>query len=156
MAKIGLVEGFTMLPEGTTVFKVVKVDYDEDFGKIEVTLQTKAGQKQKETFSILDAEGETNEGALKAFSYFAKTCLNNYTLNEIDHEDLVGCYIEATVVHETYTATKGKNKGKEMKSARLNDYAPAYGFGASDDVEEPDDVEDDLEDDLDDDLDDLD
>ena len=72
MAKIGLVDGYTMLPEGEQIFKVTKVNYDEDFGKIEVTLQTKSGQSAKETFSILNADGETNEGALKAFSYFAK------------------------------------------------------------------------------------
>ena len=104
MAKIGLVEGYIMLPEGEQIFKVTKVNYDEDFGKIEVTLQTKSGQSAKETFSILNDDGETNEGALKAFSYFAKNCLNNFTINEIDHEDLVGCYVKATVKHEEYIA----------------------------------------------------
>ena len=142
MAKIGLVDGYTMLPEGEQIFKVTKVNYDEDFGKIEVTLQTKSGQTAKETFSILNADGETNEGALKAFSYFAKNCLNNFTINEIDHEDLVGCYVKATVKHEEYTAKKGKNIGKTMKAARLSDYEPVYGFGAGDNSVEPDDLDD--------------
>lgn len=142
MAKIGLVEGYTMLPEGEQIFKVTKVNYDEDFGKIEVTLQTKSGQSAKETFSILNDDGETNEGALKAFSYFAKNCLNNFTINEIDHEDLVGCYVKATVKHEEYIAKKGKNVGKTMKAAHLTDYEPAYGFGAADNSVEPDDLDD--------------
>ena len=105
-------------------------------------MQTKSGQTAKETFSILNADGETNEGALKAFSYFAKNCLNNFTINEIDHEDLVGCYVKATVKHEEYTAKKGKNIGKTMKAARLSDYEPVYGFGAGDNSVEPDDLDD--------------
>ena len=36
MAKIGLSEGFSVIPEGTYVFKITKVNYKEDFGKMEV------------------------------------------------------------------------------------------------------------------------
>lgn len=31
MAKIGLTEGFTLIPEGTHVFKITEVNYKEDF-----------------------------------------------------------------------------------------------------------------------------
>lgn len=40
MAKIGLTEGFTLIPEGTHVFKITEVNYKEDFGKMEVVMQT--------------------------------------------------------------------------------------------------------------------
>ena len=129
MAKIKLTEGgFTLIPEGTTTFKIVGVEYKEDFGKMKVELQTKGGQKHTENFSLLTKSGEVNEGALKAFSYFAKTALNNYQLDEIDETDLIGCYITATVKHEEFESNK--EPGKMLKSARLNDYAVAVGFGS--------------------------
>lgn len=154
MAKIKLVEGgFSLIPEGTTTFKIVGVEYKEDFGKMKVELQTKGGQKHFENFSLLTKSGEVNEGALKAFSYFAKTALNNYSLDEIDEEDLIGCYITATVKHEEFESNK--EPGKMLKSARLNDYAVAVGFGSDKKVED-DDLDEVFEDDLDeDDLDDF-
>lgn len=150
MAKIKLAKGgFTLIPEGVTTFKVVEVEYDEDFGKMRVHLQTKSGQKHTEQFMLLKNDGEVNEGALKAFSYFAKTCLNNYELDEIDEQDIVGCYITATVTHREYESNK--EPGKMLKSAQLNDYTVAVGFAnesiANDD--ELDDLDDDPLDDLD-------
>lgn len=147
MAKIKLSEGgFSLIPEGTTTFKIVGVEYKEDFGKMKVELQTKGGQKHFENFSLVKSTGEVNEGALKAFSYFAKTALNNYQLDEIEETDLIGCYVTATVKHEEFESTK--EPGKMLKSARLNDYAVAVGFGTE--ATESEDTEDDNSDDLDD------
>lgn len=130
MAKIKLSEGgFTLIPEGTTTFKITGVEYKEDFGKMKVELQTKGGQKHYENFSLLTNKGEVNEGALKAFSYFAKTALNNFSLDEIDETDLIGCYITATVKHEEFESNR--EPGKMLKSARLSDYAVAVGFGSA-------------------------
>lgn len=146
MAKIKLSEGgFQLIPEGVTVFKIVGVEYKEDFGKMKVELQTKSGGKHTENFSLLNKDGEVNEGALKAFSYFAKTALNNYQLDEIDETDLIGCYIQATVKHEEFESNK--EPGKMLKSARLNDYAVAVGFGSDAKTEAPsEDEDDDLDD----------
>ena len=155
MAKMKLSEStFTLIPEGTTIFKVMEVDdskYD-DFGKLAVKLQTAKGETHTETFSLIKANGEINEGALKAWSYFARTCLNNFSAEEIDTQDIVGCYIQATVKHETYTRTKGNKIGQEATSVRLNDYNTAAGFSggkAQDQAEDDEDV-DDLDDFLDD------
>lgn len=153
MAKLKLTEGgFTLIPEGVTTFKIVEVEYNEDFGKMKVHMQTKSGTKHTEQFSLVDKNGEVNEGALKAFSYFAKTALNNYELDEIDDQDLVGCYITATVKHEEFESNK--TPGRMLKSVRLNDYAVATGFGGSSGKaakkEEVEDDEDDLDDFLDD------
>ena len=147
MAKIKLSQGgFTLIPEGVTTFKITGVEYKEDFGKMKVELQTKGGQEHNETFSLLTKAGEVNEGALKAFSYFAKTALNNYSLDEIDETDLIGCYITATVKHEEFESNK--EPGKMLKSVRLNDYAVAVGFGSGDSNNE--DTVEDGDDDLDD------
>ena len=109
MAKMKLSEStFTLIPEGITTFKVMEVDDSkyEDFGKISVKLQTAKGETHTENFTLQTQKGEVNEGALKAWSYFARTCLNNFQADEIDTQDIVGCYITATVKHETYIRTK--------------------------------------------------
>ena len=151
MAKMKLAEStFTLIPEGVTTFKVMEVDDSkyEDFGKIAVKLQTAKGETHVERFTLIKANGELNEGALKAWSYFARVCLNNFQADEIDTQDIVGCYITATVKHEKYTRTKGDKAGEEATTVRLNDYATATGFtGASTptDAKESDDEDDDID-----------
>lgn len=149
MAKIKLSElgGFSLIPEGTTTFKIVGVNYKEDFGKMEIELQTKEGKKHTEKFSFLKNNGEVNEGALKAFSYMAKTALNNFSLDEIDETDIIDCYITATVKHEAYSYEKD-GETKSGKSVRLSDYAVAVGFGGE--TKSEDKVEDISDEDLDD------
>ena len=153
MAKMKLSEStFKIIPEGVTTFKVMEVDDTkyEDFGKIAVKLQTAKGETHTENFTLIKANGELNEGALKAWSYFARTCLNNFRADEIDTQDIVGCYITATVKHETYTRTKGEKAGTEGTSVRLNDYTTASGFGSgaatSVEVDEDIDLDDELAD----------
>lgn len=133
MAKITLSEStFKIIPEGVHTFKIVEVDDTkyEDFGKIAVKLQTVKGETHTETFTLIKKNGELNEGALKAWSYFARTCLNNFRADEIDTQDIVGCYITATVKHEQSQGT-GDNAGKTYTNVRLNDYTTASGFGAA-------------------------
>lgn len=151
MAKMKLSEStFTLIPEGITTFKVMEVNDEkyEDFGKLEVKLQTAKGETHIERFTLLNAKGEVNEGALKAWSYFARTCLNNFQADEIDTQDIVGCYITATVKHETYTRTKGDKAGQEATTVRLNDYTTSAGFGGSvnndpdEDLDDMDDLDD--------------
>lgn len=150
MAKMKLSEStFTLIPEGVTTFKIMEVDDTkyEDFGKIAVKMQTAKGETHTENFSLIKANGELNEGALKAWSYFARVCLNNFQADEIDTQDIVGCYIKATVKHETYTRTKGDKAGTEGTAVRLNDYTTATGFGG---VAASDAATDDADDDIDD------
>lgn len=126
MAKIGLTEGFSLIPEGTHVFKITEVSYKEAFGKMAVTMQTRDGQKHIERFSLLKNDGSPNEGAYNAFSYFAKAALNDFSLNEIDHEDLLGHFIECDIEHETQ---QNKNKpDKTVTFARLADKRPSDGW----------------------------
>lgn len=157
MAKIGLVEtGFSLIPEGKYTFKITNVEYNEDFGKMKVEMQTKSGQKHTERYALLTKKGEMNEGAYKAFSFFAKAALNNFSVDEIDSDDLVGCYIKVEVEHVESTTISEKT-GEPFVNVRLNNVQHAYGFDdkpkASKDVEKDDDL-DDLDDiDLDDELD---
>ena len=68
MAKIGLTEGFSLIPEGTHVFKITDVKYKEDFGKLEVAMQTQSGAKHIERFSLLKSDGTPIRKATKKLS----------------------------------------------------------------------------------------
>lgn len=126
MAKIALSEGFTLIPEGIHIFQIIDVVYKEEFGKLEVKMKTAKGQLHTERFNLMKSDGSVNEGAINAFSYFAKTALNDYTLTEIDHQDLVGCFIKCTVEHDDLPSNKDPNK--TVTFVRLVDKSPADGF----------------------------
>ena len=126
MARIPMTSGFTLIPEGTYVFRIYDAKYDEEFGKIEVKLVNAQGITHTERFSIKDSNDELNEKALNAFSYFAKTAMNDFELEDIDPEELIDHYIEAEVVHTKLPSTKDPTK--TVTFANLGDKAPADGF----------------------------
>ncbi len=126
MAKIKLSEGFTPIPEGEHIFKIIESNYDEDFGKLEVVMITKSGRKNTERYQLIGNDGEVNQGAQNAFSYFAKTALNNFNLDEIDTDDIVGCYIKAEVEHEKVPSNKDPKK--TVTFIRLTNLQPASSF----------------------------
>ena len=45
MALIRMSGGFAPIPEGTYVFKIVEVEYKEQYGKLAITMQTAKGKK---------------------------------------------------------------------------------------------------------------
>lgn len=126
MAKIGLTSGFAVIPEGTHVFKITAVAYDEDFGKLQYTMQTENGDKHIERFTLLDKKGKVNQGALNAFSYFAKVALNDFSVTEIDHEDLVGHFMECDVEHDIQP--NRNDPSKNVTFVRLADKRPSDGW----------------------------
>lgn len=126
MATIPMTSGFTLVPEGVHIFRIYKVDYNEEFGKLVVHLVNAQGVTHQERFSLMGNGGVINEGACNAFSYFAKTALNDFTLEEIDHNDLVNHYIKAEIVHTKMPSNKDPNK--EVTFANLGDKWAADGF----------------------------
>ncbi len=127
MARIPLSKGgYTPIPEGEHIFKIVKSTYDEDFGKLEVELITASGQRHTERFNLIGNDGEINEKAQNAFSFFAKTALNNYNLEEIDHEDIVGCYIKCRVEHDVLPSRN--DPARTVTFCRLTYIESASGF----------------------------
>lgn len=126
MARIPMTSGFVLIPEGTYVFRVYDATYDEDFGRIEVKLVNAQGMTHTERFSIKDKNDEFNEKALNAFSYFAKTVMNNYGLEDVDPEELINHYICAEVVHTTMPSRN--DPSKTVTFANLGDKFPADGF----------------------------
>lgn len=127
MAQIKLSKsGFTPIPEGTHVFKITSAEYDEDFGIVDIQMVTADGKKHNEKFFLITQDGEQNEGALNAFSYFAKNALNDFTIEEVDPADLVGCFFQADVTHDVQP--NKNNPEKTVTWIRLNNWRPSAGF----------------------------
>lgn len=127
MAKIALSDSnFAVCPEGTHIFRIEAVEYKEDFGKLNITMKMKEGYTHIERFSFVKANGEPNEIAIGIFSLFAKIALQNFDLEEIDHEDLVGCYIKCEVTHDVQP--NKNDPSKNITFSRLGNKAQADGF----------------------------
>jgi hypothetical protein len=92
---------FTVCPEGRHIFRIYKVDFNPDFGKVVVYMVNAQGITHKENFGLMRADGSMNEGACNAFSFFARTALNDFSREAIDHTELVNHYIGAEVSHST-------------------------------------------------------
>ncbi len=126
MARIPMTSGFSVIPEGGYVFRVYGTNYNEDFGRLEIKLVNAKGQTHTERFTLKDINDEWNEKALNAFSYFAKTVMNDYSLEDIDPEQLVDHYIWAEVKHTTQL--NRNDPSKTVTFVNLGEKAPAEGF----------------------------
>ena len=126
MARIPMTGGFQVMPEGVQVLKITKAEYDEDFGKAIFTLTNANGQTCQERFSLLNNDNTPNEKAMNAFSFFAKTAMNNFDLVDIDPVELVGRYIRAEVIHNKVPSNQDPTKMKTF--VNLGDKSPADGF----------------------------
>ena len=126
MALIQMKNTFTVCPEGTHIFRIYKTDYDEEFGKLTVYLVNAQGITHQERYALKRADGSANDGACNAFSYLAKTALNDYTIEEVDPESLVDRYVKAEVTHTVVPSTK--EDGKTLTFAHLGSKWVADGF----------------------------
>ena len=126
MARITMTGGFQIMPEGEQVLKITAAEYDEDFGKAVFTLANAKGQTCQERFGLLNQDGSPNEKALGAFSFFAKTALNDFDIEDVDPVELVGRYIKAEVIHNKVESKK--EPGKMMTFVNLGSKSPADGF----------------------------
>lgn len=126
MAMIPMTSGFSICPEGVHVFRIYKVDYNEEFGKLIIHLINAQGITHQERFQLMSQGGAINEGACNAFSFFAKTALNDFSLEAVDPMMLVDHYIKANVTHDVVPSNKDPNK--TMTFAHLGEKWAADGF----------------------------
>lgn len=126
MAIIPMTSGFTLCPKGVQVFRIYKVDYNEEFGKLVIHLVNAKGITVQERYSLMGADGSINEKACGAFSFFAKTALNDFTLEAVDPQTLVDHYIKADVTHTE--APSNKDPNKTVTFVNLGDKWAADGF----------------------------
>ncbi len=126
MAMIPMTSGFALCPKGVQIFRIYKVDYNEEFGKLIVHLVNAQGVTHQERYSLMGADGTINEGACNAFSFFAKTALKDFSLEAVDPATLVDRYIKADVTH---TVQPNKNDPtKTVTFVNLGDKWEADGF----------------------------
>lgn len=122
-----MTSGFMLIPEGEYVFRIYDIEQDETFGKIIVKLVNAQGMTQIERFSLKNQNDEWNEGALNAFSYFAKNALNDFTREDVEPKELIDHYIRAEVVHSDPIPNRN-DPSKTIVFANLGDKYPADGF----------------------------
>ena len=126
MAIIQMTGGFAVCPEGNHIFRIYKVDYDPDFGKLIVHMINAQGIKHSERFTLMKSDGEMNDKACNAFSFFAKTALNDFTIAEIDHTALVNHYIGGKIEHTNLPSRTDATK--TITFANITDKWVADGF----------------------------
>lgn len=126
MAIIPMTSGFTLCPKGVHVFRIYKVDYNEEFGKLVIHLVNAQGCTVQERYSLMNQDGSINEKACNAFSFFAKTALNDFTLEAVDPTTLVDHYIKAEATHTELPSNKDPNK--TVTFVNLGDKSVADGF----------------------------
>lgn len=116
MAKINLAEstGGSYIKEAgeKVLLQITHAKYNPDFGKVEIILTNEKGETMNNNFNLLNSDGKSmNEGALKAFSYFARVALGDWDRDDIEDEELVGCYIRGDI---KLSEGKEKNKSGEI------------------------------------------
>lgn len=127
MAKIKLLSGgSSLLPEGTITLQVVDVEYNTKKGELDIHFETAQGAKHKERFFLKTFDNEVNEGATRAFSFMAKTILQDMDLEEVDPEDLIDGFITVDVRHEESDSLK--DDGTPFVNARMGNFQPADDF----------------------------
>ena len=118
MAKIPLTEGFSLLSEGDHKLVITGVNYEADFGKLEIkTKDVNTNQAFTERFNLINKDGTPCEPAMNAFSYAAKVALNDFSATEVDPEDLVGYKYEVTIEHTKVDSKR--EPGKQMTFAKV-------------------------------------
>lgn len=156
MAKIELTKmsGSAFIKEAgaKVLLQITHCKYNQEFGKVEMTLTNEKGETMNNNFSLMNSDGSPNEKALKAFSYFACTALGDWDRDDIEDEELVGCYVRGDI---KLTEGKEKNKdGETMVFANLDKvYSTSDSFAKSkvkaaeeDEFEDEDDVSEDVAD----------
>lgn len=124
MARIPMTGGFTPMDEGTQVLRIYGVEYNEKFGNLTIYMCNAKAQTMRETFRFKGKDGKPNEGAMNAFSYFAKTAMDDFEMEDVDPQELVDHYIEVEVVHNDSNGRTYANLGREKSVAYEFDESP--------------------------------
>lgn len=126
MAMIPMTNAFSICPEGEQVFRIYKVEYNEEFGKLTAHLVNAQGAIVQNKFSLMKQDGTPNDGACNAFSIFAKTALNDFAIPAVDPMLLVDRYVKLEVTHTKLPSTK--KEGETVTFANVKNPSLAAGF----------------------------
>ena len=126
MAMIPMTNTFSICPKGEQVFRIYKVEYNEEFGKLTVHLVNAQGNIVQNRFSLMNQDGSTNDKACNAFSFFAKNALNDFSVPAVDPMTLVDRYIKLEVIHDVKPSTK--KEGETVTFVNVKNPSVANGF----------------------------
>lgn len=126
MAMIPMTNTFSICPKGEQVFRIYKVEYNEDFGKLIVHLVNAQGNIVQNRFSLMNQDGSSNDKACNAFSFFAKSALNDFNIPAVDPMTLVDRYIKLEVTHTE--AASNKTAGATVTFVNVKNPSVANGF----------------------------
>lgn len=126
MAMIPMTNTFSVCPEGMHVFRIYKVDYNEDFGKLTVYLVNAQGNIVQNRFSLMNQDGSSNDKVCNAFSFFAKNALNDFSIPAVDPEMLIDHYVKLEVYHDVKPSTK--KEGETVTFVNVRTPSVANGF----------------------------
>ena len=122
MARIKLTEStggaYINKAEKNALLQITSCEYDPEFGKISMILSNERGETMQNNFRFMNNDGSQNEPALKAFSYFSRVAMGDWTIDGVDDQDLIGKYIRADI-----SLREGKEKSKDgeiIKFANLD------------------------------------
>lgn len=116
-------EGWALIPEGEQIIRIKEIDesdYDK-FQKITVVYEDASGSTGKENFNFVKDDGTPNAVADGIYTRMGRTLLDDQTLDEIDSDELVGCYALVEIQHTE--SSKGGTFANIKKWL-----APAKGF----------------------------
>ena len=126
MAMIPMTNTFSICPKGEQVFRIYKVEYNEEFGKLIIHLVNAKGNTVQNRFSLMNQDGSTNDKACNAFSFFAKNALNDFGIPAVDPMTLVDHYIKLEVTHTEAPSTK--KEGETVTFVNVKNPSVASGF----------------------------
>lgn len=126
MAMIPMTNTFTICPEGEQIFRIYKVDYNEEFGKLIVHLVNAQGNTVQNRFSLMNLDGSPNEKACSAFSFFAKNALNDFAIPAVDPMSLVDRFVKLEAIHTKLPSNK--NPGETVTFVNVKNPSVASGF----------------------------
>ena len=126
MAMIPMTSTFTICPAGEQIFRIYKVEYNEEFCKLVIHLVNAKGNTVMNRFDLMNQDGSPNDRACNAFSFFAKNALNDFSIPAVDPVMLVDRYIKLDVIHDVKPSTK--EPGKTVTFVNVKSPSVAYGF----------------------------
>ena len=126
MAMIPMTNTFTICPKGEQIFRIYKVEYNEEFGKLIVHLVNAQGNIVQNKFSLMNQDGSSNDKACNAFSFFAKNALNDFSVPAVDPVTLIDRYIKLEVIHDVKPSTK--KPGETVTFVNVKNPSVASGF----------------------------
>ena len=138
---ITLIEGFKNLTEGKEqTLLIKKVTYDRKYDKCKVKFVDDNYGSCTETFTFSNSQGKVNEMALRIFSVLAYCATHDFTIRDIEPEEIEGKYIVADV---TVDHVKNEETGEMRHYYHVRNFREADRPDAVDaDIDDEDDDDD--------------